>query len=272
MATHPIAVAASQAAPWIERLARLGFVAKGVLYLTIGVLSARSAIGAGGHTVTDSHDAMDVLNGAFGRPLLGILAVGLAGYGVWLMVSAFTDAEGHGRDAKGVATRVSAAIRGLVHLALAGTAVSLALWQGSGGGHDEKARHWTAHLLEAPGGGYLVWGVAAGIGGYGIHQLYRAWSAQLDKQLDLDLRDAARRVVIAISRFGIAARAVVFVSIAVLFGRAALTHDANHAGGTGESMRELFAFGRWPFAMIAAGVAAYGIYQLIEARFRRIRC
>lgn len=271
MATHGIAVAASQAAPWLERLARLGFAAKGVLYLTIGVLSARSAIGAGGHTVTDSHDAMGVLNGTFGRPLLGIIAVGLAGYGLWLVISALTDAEAHGRDAKGVAKRIGAAVRGLVHIAFAGTAISLAIWQSAGSGHDEKTRHWTARVLDAPGGVYLVWGVAAAIGGYGIWQLWRAWSAKLDAQLDLACREGTRRVVIAISRFGIAARAVVFVTIAVLFARAALTRDPSEAGGTGASMRQLFGFGRWPFAVIAAGVAAYGIYQLIEARYRQIR-
>jgi hypothetical protein len=241
--------------------------------LTIGVLSARSAIGAGGHTVTDSHDAMDALNGAFGRPLLGLMALGLAGYGIWLVINAFTDAEGKGRDAKGLAKRIGAGIRGIVHIALAGTAVSLLLWQTSGDGHGEKARHWTGRVLGTPGGVYLVWGVAAAIGGYGIWQLYRAWSAKLDKQLDLGrLRIGAQRVVIAISRFGIAARAIVFISIAVLFGRAALHRNASEAGGTSESMNELFAFGRWPFAAIALGVAAYGIYQLIEARYRRIRC
>ncbi len=272
MATHPIAVAATEAAPWVERLARLGFAVKGVLYLTVGVLSARSAIGAGGHTVTDSHDAMGVLHGTFGRPLLGIIALGLAGYGLWLLISAATDAENKGRDAMGIAKRIGAAVRGVVHLALAWTATSLLLWRSGGDGDGEHTRHWTARALEAPGGTLLVWAVALSIGGYGLWQLYCAATAKLDKQLDLRrLRAGARHAVIAISRFGIAARAIVFVTIAVLFARAAMTRNPNEAGSTGDSMKELFAFGRWPFAAIAAGVAAYGLYQLIEARYRRIR-
>ncbi len=269
MASHPVAVAASEAAPWIERLARLGFAAKGVLYLTIGVLSARSAIGAGGHTVTDSHDAMWTLHGAFGRPLLGIIALGLAGYGIWLVISAITDADAGGRDAKGIAKRIGAAVRGLVSIALAGTAASLLFWHTDGDG-GEQTRHWTGRVLAAPGGVYLVWGVALAIGGFGVHQLYRAWKAKLDKQLELG-RVHARRLVIGISRFGIAARAVVFITVAVLFARAAMTRNPNEAGGTRDSMQELFAFGRWPFAAIAVGLAAYGVYQLLEARYRRIR-
>jgi hypothetical protein len=80
-----------------------------------------------------------------------------------------------------------------------------------------------------------------------------------------------RRAVIAISRVGIAARGVVFVTVAVLFARAATNRNPNDAGTVGKSMKELFEFGRWPFAAIATGVAAYGVYQLLEARYRRIR-
>lgn len=265
MAGSRVAVAVSEAAPWLERLARLGFAVKGVLYLTIGVLSARAAVGAGGHTVTDPHDAMGVLGGV-GRPLLVVIAVGLAGYGSWLAVSAITDADRCGRGAKGIAKRISAAVRGIVHLVLAGTAVSLLLWQRGGGSNDEHARHWTARVLEAPGGVAVVWIAALSIGGYGIYQLYCAWVAKLDEHLDV-----RNRVLIGISRFGIAARGVVFITVAVMFARAALSRNPAQAGGPGDSLRELFSFGRWPSAAIAFGLAAYGIYQLIEARYRRIR-
>ena len=265
--------AAAEAAPWLERLARVGFAAKGVLYLTIGLLSARAAIGAGGRTVTDTHGAMDVLGDTFGKPLLVIIALGLVGYGIWQVVSAITDAERCGRDGRGIAKRISAALRGVLHIALAGTAASLALWQAkSGGGHDAKARHWTGELLGTTGGVLVVWAIAIGVAAYGIYELYCAWTAKLDKQLDLErLGHGAKRAVIAISRFGIAARGVVFISVAVLFARAAMSRNANEAGGTGASMRELFAFGRVPFAVIAIGVAAYGTYQLLNARYRRIR-
>lgn len=271
MAPHAVRIAASQAAPWVERTARVGFAVKGVLYLIIGVLSARAAI-SGGRTVTDSHEAMGVLHGALGRPLLAIAALGLAGYGIWLLVSAITDAESRGRSAIGIARRISAVVRGIVHLGLAYTAVSLALWERSGPGGDDTTRHWTARLLDAPGGVYLVWIAALWIGGYGLYQFYCAWKVKLDDQLELDrLITGARGWVYAISRFGIAARGVVFVMLAVLFARAASTHDPNHAGGPGESMRELFELGRWPFLLIAVGVAAYGVYQFIEARYRRLR-
>jgi hypothetical protein len=64
---------------------------------------------------------------------------------------------------------------------------------------------------------------------------------------------------------------VVFAIVAVLFARAAMDRDPRDAGGTGSSLGELFAFGRWAFVVVAAGLAAYGVYELINARYRRIR-
>lgn len=264
--------AAAEAAPWLERLARAGFAVKGLLYLTIGVLSARAAIGAGGRAVTDTHGAMGTLGEMFGRPGLVVIAIGLAGYGVWAVISAFTDAEDRGRDASGIAKRIGAALRGLAHLAFAGTAASLAIWETKSKGTDDTARHWTGELLEWPGGSVIVGAIAVGVVIYGLYELYCAWTAKLDKELELDtLGSSAHRIVVAISRFGIAARGVVFVMLAVLFARAAMSRNANEAGGTGDSMRELFAFGRAPFIAIAIGLAAYGLYQLLNARFRRVR-
>jgi negative regulator of sigma E activity len=39
------------AAPWIERLARVGYAAKAVLYTVVGVLALRAALGDGGKTI-----------------------------------------------------------------------------------------------------------------------------------------------------------------------------------------------------------------------------
>jgi Domain of Unknown Function (DUF1206) len=265
--------AIAEAGPWIERLGRVGFAAKGGLYLTIGVLAALAGLGSGGKTGSDPHDAMSSLLGtALGRLLLVVIAAGLVGYAACQILEGLKDTEHHGTTAKGVARRVVSVVNGLVHLVLAGTAVSLVLWHRTHGSEDANTRHWTARLLDLPGGSYLVWGVALGIAGYSVYQLYKAWVAKLDDELELDrLRARTRRIVVAISRFGIAARGIVFGTIAVLLARAAHTGSSREAGAMGDSMRELVTLGRWPFVAIAIGVAAYGIYQLICAGYRRIR-
>jgi len=80
----------------------------------------------------------------------------------------------------------------------------------------------------------------------------------------------ARALVYGVSRFGIAARGIVFGTVGVLLARAAHRHDPQESGGVGESMRELVQLGSWPFLGIALGMIAYGVYQLIEAKYRRI--
>src|SRR4051812_41737566 len=109
----------SEAAPWVESLARVGFVAKGLLYATIGVLAGCAGLGRGGDT-TDTRGAMaSLVSAPFGRTLLILIAIGLIGYSVWRFVEAITDPDRRGNDAKGLAMRTGFFIRAGVHLWLA---------------------------------------------------------------------------------------------------------------------------------------------------------
>jgi hypothetical protein len=266
--------------PWIEGLARTGYVAKAVLYATIGTLAARAAISAGSAAggaaggATDTRGAMTtVLHAPFGRALLITMAAGLAGYAVWRIIEAIVDPEQRGSDIKGLALRASYLARGVVHAALAYTAVKLALGaSSSSAGSGARNKEATATAFDLPGGEWLVWAAALGIGGYGLWQLYRAAVAKLSKELDAgEASSEAGAWVIVVSRFGIAARGIVFLAIGWLMARAVAQHDPERAGGIGDALRTLAELGRWPFAGIALGLIAYGGYQLVNARYRRIR-
>ena len=212
-----------------------------------------------------------VLAVPLGRVLLAAIGVALLGYAVWRVVEAIADPEDRGAGAKGLALRASFLARGLVHAGLGATALRSAAGDSSAGGGDRE-REATRTAFELPGGEWLVWAVALGLAGYGLYQLYRAAAAKLSKQLDFGkLSDETGRWLIGVSRFGIAARGVVFVAIGWLFARAAGRHDPSEAGGVGEALRTLGGLGRWPFAAIAVGLIAYGAYQMVNARYRRIR-
>ena len=258
--------------PWIEVFARVGFAAKGVLYMTIGGLAAAAALGMGGKANPDSRNALQKLFEApFGRVLVGVIALGLLGYAAWRVIEGITNPQCK-TGAKGAAYRVGSIARGVIHLVLAGAAASLALWrESSGGGGGGRIREYVGKGLAMPGGVYVLWAVAAGFLGYGVYQLYKAFKAKLSRQLQLGAV-RGRAAIITISRFGIAARGLVFGTIAVLLGRAAREHDAREAGGLSESLRELSTeLGRWPYLAIALGLAAYGVYELINAKYRRIQ-
>lgn len=257
-------------APWIERFARIGYVAKAVLYGTVGMFAAAAAFGRG--ESTDARGAMvKLLSAPLGRVLLLIVAAGLVGYAVWRCVSAVVDAERRGHDLKGVALRGSFFARGLLHLALAYSAVRLVMG-GSPQRSGENSERATGAALSIPGGEWLLWAVAISLAGFGLYQLYRAVAAKLSKQLKIgELREDTGTWLIGVSRFGIAARGLVFMAIGLLLARAAANHDASQAGGIADALESLEALGVWPYIATGAGLVAYGVYELVNARYRRVQ-
>ncbi len=262
---------AGDAAPWVERLARIGYAAKAVLYITVGLFAAQAGLGRGGRTV-DTQGALRVVHHAtFGRVALIVVAAGLLGYAVWRIVEGVVDPDRRGNDLKGLALRTSFVGRGVLHGALGITALRLAARERPGP-HRDQTRHWTEVAFGLPAGDLLVWLAALGIAGYGLYQLYRAYASKLSRQLNLgEVGTATMRWVVGLSRFGIAARGVVFCLIGFLMARAAARHDAAQAGGLRRSMDLLAGIGRWPFVVVALGLVAYGVYELVNARYRRIR-
>ena len=262
---------ARRLSPWVERLARVGYAAKGLVYLLVGGLAARAALGAGGRT-TDSGGALQSLgSGAGGKLLLALVAAGLLGYALWRVIAAATDAEAKGDDAKGLAQRLAGAGRGLLYVGLAVQA--LRLLRGGSAAEGSRAEDWTARLMAAPAGRWLVAAVGLGVVGYALYQLYRAYASKVRKHLDLSTLGAdGQRLVVALGRFGIGARGVVFLVIGWFLVRAARQADASEASGVGEALRTLAAqsHGKWVLAVTGLGFVAYGLYQFANARYRRI--
>ena len=260
----------SDVAPWVERLARMGYAAKALLYITIGFLASEAALGRGGR-VTDTHGALRVVHGAaFGRIWLVVVAAGLLGYALWRLVQAFIDPERRGTGPKALALRAGFVVRGLFHGGLGITAIRLALGDGDGAAGDQ-ARRWTERAFDLPAGGLLVGLAAVGIGGYGLYQFYRSRTTKLQRHLQLStVAGGPRKWALAVSRFGIAARGVVFCLIGYFLARAAWQHDPAQAGGVRQSLRTLASVGRWPFIVVAFGLVAYGVYELVNARYRNI--
>ena len=264
---------ARAAAPWIERFARTGYVAKGIVYIVIGTLAARAAFGAGGRT-TGSRGAMEtIVEQPFGRVMLAVIAVGLLGYAIWQLIAAAADTERKGTEPKGLALRAGQAGRALIYASLALSAVRLTMGDRSGGGDDAAAAGWTARLMAVPFGRWLVALVGLGIIGYGVYQLYRACAAKVRKHLDLWQASATEAEwIVRVGRFGIGARGVVFGIIGWFLIRAAMEYEPRRASGLAGALATLERqpYGPWLLGIVALGLIAYGLYQLANARYRRI--
>ena len=256
-----------QTSTGIQWLARLGYAAKGVVYMLIGVLAAAAAMGSG--VAGDSREAMRSLDGEIlGQVALGVVGAGLLAYAFWRIYSAIANPE---RDKPG--SRLMHAGTGIINAGLGIEAIRMALFRW-GGNAGNNAPHWAAQVMEQPFGVWLVAAGGLGFAGYGIAQLVRAFKSKLDDQLRLGDIGAWKRLwVRRLARIGLAARGVVFGVVGIYLIKSALSHDPGQARDLGASLQAVHdqPYGILLLGMVAAGLFLYGFYNLVRARYRIIQ-
>jgi hypothetical protein len=260
--------------PWVKALARAGYVAKALVWGVIGGLSLQLALGLGGRT-TDSRGAVATLARApLGKALVVLMAVGLAGLAVWMIVEAIGDPDRTRRSGfLAAASRVGEAIAGLGYVALAFAAVRLAFGGSGGRGGDAVARSWTARALQLPAGRWLVLAAAVVVVVVGVRQIRNGVRRKFLEKLDgaamgARLRSWATRLGVA----GLSAQGAVFVLVGLFFAAAALRADPREAAGFDGA---LAAISRQPSGMallgaVALGLLAFAAFSAIEGRHRRL--
>lgn len=257
----------------LETLARTGFLVKGALYITVGWLALQLVIGMGGRITGSEGALITILRQPFGRTLLLIAVTGLFGYAVWCVLQGVLDPAREGSGLKGLTLRSSFVFRGVAHGFLGWQA--LRLYRGlSVSRRDETAL--LRELFAWPLGEWVLLLIGVGVVAFALYELYSAVTERLPKDLDVSgLRREAGRWVITVSRFGIAARAIVLSMLGWLLIRSGVTQDASQVAGTTKSVRTLAAqpepFGTWLLMLVAGGFVAYGLYQLVHARYLHIR-
>ncbi|MEA3065887.1 MAG: hypothetical protein QOJ27_2339 [Sphingomonadales bacterium] len=240
-------------------LTRIGFAARGLLYLLVGFLALRLG------RIEEAGGAMRWLRGQAGGMVLGALAFGFAAYGAWRLFDALLDTQHKGRDLKGAIKRLAGGGSGLIHLGLAYSAVKLALGGSASGNASDRAEGGAAMAMRIPGGEALLWAAAAILAIAAIAQFGIAVRRSYCKHLTAEARN--RWWAVAAGSGGHAARGAIFLFAAWLALRAGLDHEAAEAGALGDALRTM------PGALrvaVAAGLCLFGAYSLIEARYRII--
>jgi hypothetical protein len=263
--------AAREAAPWVERLARAGYLARGVVYLVVALLAGRAAL-EHRRPAASRGAMMELLRQPLGRAILGVLAVGLLGYAAWRCVQAVLDPERKGTKLKALGKRASYLFTSIVYVGMAAAAARLAL--GGPPVRDKtSAGQWIAPVMRHSLGRWAVLAVGVWIAGYGLWLLYRSVAKEPEKRLDVSsLGPGMQRVFKAAGRMGVAARGVVFgvaggwVVLAAWHARPA---EAKMPAGALESVREQ-PHGRWLLVLVAAGLGAFGFFEIVKARYRHI--
>ena len=250
----------------IQTFARVGYAAKGIVYILIGTIAAGAAMGSG--AAGDSRDAMNAVNDKpFGKVMLGAIGIGLMFYVFWRWYSGIANPE----DRK-PGMRIAYIGSGLINFVVALEALRMSISHRSANSGNQ-APHWTAEAMSKPMGVWLVVAAGAGIGGYGIAQIIRALRSKLDKMLHLgEIEPNTRRWVRRLARIGIAARGIVFLVVGIFLVKAGLEADPSEARDIGATLQAVHSapFGKWLLGGVAAGLFLYGGYNLVRARYRVI--
>src|SRR5688572_26912206 len=83
--------------PWVARVVRLGYLAKGLIYSLIGVLAVRLALGMDGGRLTDPSGVLrTLLSQSYGTLLLAIIGFGIVGYAAYYIFEAVADVRRRG--------------------------------------------------------------------------------------------------------------------------------------------------------------------------------
>jgi hypothetical protein len=160
-------------------------------------------------------------------------------------------------------------VRGILGISLGLYAARFATGSGSGGSGNQQQQEMTAKLLSLPFGQVLVAIAAAIVIGVGISQIRKGVKKKFLEDLDVgDLPQGSQQWVRRLGVAGYIAKGVVLGIIGVLLGFAAFRENAGEAGGLDAALKTLAAqpFGTIALAIVAIGLAAFGVYCFAAAR------
>jgi hypothetical protein len=249
----------------LEAIARTGYAVNGVLYIVLGIIAVEAALGGG--AATGSSGALRMIaSQPLGRVLLAATAIGIAAHVLWKLFLVIADPQRNG-----YASRAFELITAGLYATL-GFAAGRAVLDGSKPDGGESAPHWTAEVMRQPLGKWLVVAAGAGIFLYGLYQIYKSYAVDMNDELRIQrLGGRGRQWVVGLGRIGFAARGIVLAVVGGFLVDAALRSNPGQARGIGGALRTLESqpYGPWLLAGVAAGLAAFGVLQIVRARYVR---
>jgi hypothetical protein len=262
---------------WVERSARLGLAARGLVYGVVGLIALEVAWrGAARDRASKGGAIAAIAERPLGRVLLIALAVGFAGFVVWRTCEALWGRSDERGDDQPVAAakRAASAGKALVYVSLVVTTVRVILAGPEGAGsEDQQSKGLTARVLDLPGGRGLVAAVGVALLGAAVWFAYRGVAQHHSDRLDTSQMSRwTGRFVDAVGTLGMAARGMVLAVLGLVVLQAAIHHDPDRATGIDGALRRLARqpYGQLLLTATAIGIVAFGLYSFAEARYREV--
>jgi hypothetical protein len=274
---HPAREARAEAergSGWYAWLARTGLVAKGISFGIVGVLAIKLAFGSGGKATSREGALKTLAHTPFGKVLLIVLAFGFAAYAIWRFVQTLAEGgEGDEGEAKKWGKRAGYLGRGLIYAGLTFSTIKILTGSGAQESQSQKAHKTTAAILSWPGGRWIVGVAGLCIVGAGLWNAYRGVTKKFeDRWRTGRMSETERTWGAGAGVLGHLARAVVFALVGIFITKAAVDYNPKEAIGLDGALQRLAnqSYGPWLLGVTAAGLLAYGVFCLVDARYRDV--
>ncbi len=268
--------------PGLVTLARAGWAAKGLVYGIVGLLAIpiamngldRGRSGGGEGEASQTGAVAEIAESPLGGTALWFVAVGLALYVVWRLVSVALPAED---GLKTWLTRVGYLVSAAIYASLAWSAISLARYSGGGSGQDSedsRVDRITSDVMEWTGGRWLVGLVGIGIlviGGFFIH---RGVTAGFRDELEGGgVGPIGHETLVRLGQAGWIGRGVMMLLVGWFVTRAAIAFEPDEATGIDGALREATAntLGAMLALVAAIGLVLYGAFCVVSAPRARLK-
>jgi hypothetical protein len=252
-------------------LARAGLVARGLMYVLIGIIAVQVAID-GSHQQADRTGALRlVAQTAFGTAILWLLVIGFAGMTLWRLSEAAWGSPG--ADGRKASKRLANLARAVFYALVTYGILKYALGVGQPSSSDSQSQDLTADALKYQGGQVVVALAGVVVVIAGLYVIYRAYKLKFLKHLRMGSASArTRKVVTRLGQIGGIARGLVFATIGVFLVIAAKDANPKQAKGIDSALRALAhtPLGPWLLVVVAIGLMMFGVYSWCEARWRAV--
>ena len=254
--------------PWVSRVVRLGYLAKGIIYSFIGVLALRLAVGMGGGRLTDPSGVLrTLLAQRFGSLMLAAIGIGIVGYAGYYIFEAVADLRRQGGGRRGWMNRSLTIIKAAVYGAIGVQALLVVFFDRRPSDRTEQSA-WA--IMQMPLGQWLLIAIGIGVVIYGITQLKMVFRGGVDEDIDAARVRREAPWLMPLGRFGIGARSIIIVLMGATFARSGWRGRASDADGYRDALRTIASFDPWLLAAVGAGLLCFGVYQLCHARYARL--
>lgn len=260
--------------PLMETLTRIGYGARGLIYITMGLLAVQVALGKGGALASPQGAIAAIGKQPLGMFLLWVILVGIIAYALWGVIRAVFDPLDKGHDLKGLLARAGFLTSAFGYAILVWPTYGY-ITGASQTANGSQTQKFIALIMAMPWGRWAIAILGLAVLAGGVNQILLGFKADFDRQFQTyALNREEIKLTTDVGRFGTSARGVVFALVGVLITLAAYYANPSQPIGMDTALATLMhqPYGVWLLAVVAVGLIAFGFYSMLSAlwfRFKR---